>query len=191
MMALTLILVFFMGYFFINEWVAKFFLFRPTLLFVVGIFMVAAGIFLSVYFTDTQTIIFDKINNNKNIDPIKLNVIKMYMGGLTVQVKVYDYVLIPFGVGFIVSAIFMRFTLLLKEMDLKHAENSKDIMKMSNQLSNEYRDINYYLDNKVRGRKIISKHYSIKYLSIDLFSSQDRFRKEFGAYDFKYYKDVE
>lgn len=174
--------------FFFNDAVSQFLLFRPAWIFSIGILISIFGIFFSLIGGDVLETL-DAIT--KASSPDKQELYKKIAYGYLAQVKIYDYILIPIGAGFMVSAIFMRFTLLMRLKDDQYKHDSEEIYKMKSDLSHKYRDINYYLDNGQRGLKIIDMNKSIESMENKLWKREDYFENKFGFLDFKYYKRVD
>ncbi len=181
----ALFFVIFIGMIFFNEGLSKFLLFRPGWIFFMGLLIVIIGIFLSLNGSEISQVFLDKIKNDNSF---KKDLYRKLADGYLVQVKVFDYVLIPVGSGFIVSAIFLRFSLLLKIKDDKYKVDLNLILKKRNSLSNERRDMIYYLDNRVRGVGLIRKHKFISNLQDELWDAENEFEKNFGVFNYKYYR---
>lgn len=174
--------------FFFNDAVSNFLLFRPAWIFSIGILISTFGALLSLSGGD----VLDSLDAlTKAASPDKQEIYKKIAYGYLAQVKIYDYILIPIGAGFMVSAIFMRFTLLMRLKDDQYKHDSEELYKLKIDLSHKYRDINYYLDNNERGLKIIDANKSIESMENKLWKIEDSFDNKFGFFDFKYYKRVD
>lgn len=154
-------LIFVSGLLFINSAVSNVLARNPTLTIIIAIAILAGGAYISIKQQNDANTIYNNVKENDLLSEVEKEKYINFSKGVMNHVKIHELIIIPIGVGIFVSAIFMQFSISMREKDVKHKNQANEIQYALKVIERKRNYLESILEKSERGKLIINLHSEI------------------------------
>lgn len=154
-------LVLVLGLLFVNSFVSNILARNPTLTIIIAIAILTGGAYISIKQQNEANKIVNNAKKSDLLSEVEKDKYINFSKGIMNQVKIHELIIVPIGVGIFVSAIFMQFSISMRERDVEHKNKANEIQYELKSIEEKSNYIESILEKNERGKLIIQLHSEI------------------------------